>query len=152
MYTNKNGIKGTIKAGVAMVTIGLSMMVQASPLIYTPINPTFGGNPDNGAVLMDQATAQNKHQDSNMSSATSSTSTLDQFNSELQQAILSRVASSVTSSIVGTDGSLKPGTIDTGNFSINIAQVTGGNLQVTTTDKTSGASTTFLVSGSAGSQ
>ncbi|GAB5096381.1 MULTISPECIES: curli assembly protein CsgF [unclassified Caballeronia] len=131
----------------AIANAGLIGGAYASPLVYEPINPTFGGNPANGPVLMDQATAQNKHQDPSLASLTSSQSTLDQFNSQLQQAILSRVASSVTSSIVGTDGSLKPGTINTGNFSINIAQIANGNLQVTTTDKTSGASTTFVVSG-----
>lgn len=120
---------------------------HATTLVYTPVNPTFGGDPANGAVLMNAATAQNKHVNSSVSDSSSSTSTLDQFNSELQQAILSRVATSVTSSIVGPDGSLKPGTINTGNFSIAITQVTGGNLQVTTTDKTTGSSTTFIVSG-----
>jgi curli production assembly/transport component CsgF len=131
-------------AGLALIALATA---HATTLIYTPVNPTFGGDPANGAVLMDVATAQNKHVDPSLSDPTSSTSTLDQFNSELQQAILSRVATSVTSSIVGTDGSLKPGTINTGNFSIAITQVTGGNLQVTTTDKTTGASTTFIVSG-----
>jgi curli production assembly/transport component CsgF len=131
-------------AGAALATLATA---HASPLVYQPINPTFGGNPDNGAVLMNQATAQNKHVASSATDPTSSESTLDEFNSQLQQAILSRVATSVTSSIVGTDGSLKPGTINTGNFSIVISQVSGGNLQVTTTDKTSGASTTFIVSG-----
>jgi curli production assembly/transport component CsgF len=138
-------LRGTLLAATACV--GFAGAAHASPLVYEPINPTFGGNPANGSVLMDQATAQNKHQDPNLSSLTGSQSTLDQFNSQLQQAILSRVASSVTSSIVGADGSLKPGTINTGNFSINITQVSGGNLQVTTTDKTTGSSTTFLVSG-----
>ncbi|KQR81649.1 curli assembly protein CsgF [Burkholderia sp. Leaf177] len=120
---------------------------NASPLVYEPVNPTFGGNPLNGAVLMDQANAQNKHTDPSLSDSLTQQSTLDQFNSQLQQAILSRVATSVTSSIVGNDGTLKPGTINTGNFSIAISQVSGGNLQVTTTDKTTGATTTFVVSG-----
>jgi curli production assembly/transport component CsgF len=130
--------------GAALIAFGTA---HATTLVYTPINPTFGGDPANGAVLMDAATAQNKHVNSSTSDLSNSTSTLDQFNSELQQAILSRVATSVTSSIVGADGALKPGTINTGNFSIAITQVTGGNLQVTTTDKTTGASTTFVVSG-----
>lgn len=131
-------------AGGALIAFATA---HATALIYTPVNPTFGGDPANGAVLMDAATAQNKHVNPSVSDSSSATSTLDQFNSELQQAILSRVATSVTSSIVGADGSLKPGTINTGNFSIAITQVTGGNLQVTTTDKITGASTTFTVSG-----
>jgi curli production assembly/transport component CsgF len=152
MNTNQKLFNRMWLAGVASVSLSLgasltlSGAAHASPLVYEPINPTFGGNPANGAVLMDQATAQNKHQDPSLASLNSSQSTLDQFNSQLQQAILSRVASSVTSSIVGADGTLKPGTINTGNFSISIVQVANGNLQVTTTDKTSGSSTTFVVS------
>lgn len=145
MKTHRSLLRRPLLAAIA--SVACTGTAIASPLVYEPINPTFGGNPLNGPVLMDQATAQNKHQDPSLSSLTSSQSTLDQFNSQLQQAILSRVASSVTSSIVGADGSLKPGTINTGNFSINIAQIAGGNLQVTTTDKTTGSSTTFVVSG-----
>jgi curli production assembly/transport component CsgF len=120
--------------------------VHATTLIYAPVNPNFGGNPLNGANLLNEANAQNKYTDPSLSSSgATSQSTLDQFNSQLQQAILSRVATSVTNSIVGTNGTLHPGTISTGNFTIAITAVAGGILQVTTTDKTTGASTTFIV-------
>jgi len=133
---------------LACAALGMATAAHATALVYEPINPNFGGNPANGVNLLNEANAQNKYTDPSLSSmGTSSQSTLDQFNSQLQQAILSRVASSVTNSIVGTDGTLKPGTVNTGNFSIAITSVAGGNLQVTTTDKTTGASTTFLVSG-----
>jgi len=119
---------------------------HATALVYEPVNPNFGGNPLNGPNLLNEANAQNKYKDPSLSDlGTGSQSTLDQFNTQLQQAILSRVASSISSSIVGADGTLHPGTINTGNFSIAITSVTGGNLQVTTTDKTTGASTTFVV-------
>ncbi|BBU33312.1 hypothetical protein BTHE68_70460 (plasmid) [Burkholderia sp. THE68] len=124
----------------------IPLAANATSLVYEPVNPNFGGNPLNGPNLLNEANAQNKYKDpSTASLGTGSQSTLDQFNTQLQQAILSRVASSISSSIVGTDGTLHPGTINTGNFSIAISQVTGGNLQVTTTDKTTGASTTFIV-------
>jgi curli production assembly/transport component CsgF len=137
----------------ALVTRALTVCALAMPiaaahatsLVYEPVNPNFGGNPLNGTNLLNEANAQNKYKDPSADSLTGSQSTLDQFNTQLQQAILSRVASSISSSIVGTDGTLHPGTINTGNFSIAITQVTGGNLQVTTTDKTTGASTTFIV-------
>jgi curli production assembly/transport component CsgF len=126
--------------------LSIPLAANATALVYEPVNPNFGGNPLNGANLLNEANAQNKYKDpSTENLGTGSQSTLDQFNTQLQQAILSRVASSISSSIVGTDGTLHPGTINTGNFSIAITQVTGGNLQVTTTDKTTGASTTFVV-------
>jgi curli production assembly/transport component CsgF len=132
----------------ALLSCALSMPLvaaHATSLVYEPVNPNFGGNPNNGVNLLNEANAQNKYKDPATTDLTSSQSTLDQFNTQLQQAILSRVASSISSSIVGTDGTLHPGTINTGNFSISITQVTGNNLQVTTTDKTTGASTTFIV-------
>jgi curli production assembly/transport component CsgF len=129
--------------------LGLTGPSHATGLIYEPVNPTFGGNPLNGTFLLDTANAQNKYKDPsvpNMSSGSQQLSTLDQFNAQLQQAILSRVASSITNSIVGPNGQLQPGTISTGNFTINIQPAGNGNLQITTTDNTTGASTTFIVS------
>ena len=127
----------------------LALSAHATGLVYEPVNPTFGGNPNNGPFLLDTANAQNKYKDpslSNLGFGSQSQSTLDQFNGQLQQAILSRVASSVTNSIVGPNGQLQPGTISTGNFTITIKPVGSNNLQVMTTDKTTGASTTFVVS------
>ncbi len=134
---------GTVLAGALFMAVAA---VHATTLVYQPVNPNFGGNSLNGPNLLNEANAQNKYTDPSLSSLSSSQSTLEQFNNQLQQAILSRVASSITSSIVGTDGTLKPGTISTGNFTISITAIAGGNLQVTTTDKTTGASTTFIVS------
>lgn len=134
---------GMVFAGALFTMVAA---VHATTLVYQPVNPNFGGNSLNGPNLLNEANAQNKYTDPSISNLTSSQSTLQQFNNELQQAILSRVASSITSSIVGSDGSLKPGTISTGNFTISITAIAGGNLQVTTTDKTTGASTTFIVS------
>jgi curli production assembly/transport component CsgF len=140
-----NRIRLSLIALVAMTAV--SPYAWSSTLVYQPNNPNFGGNPANGPNLLNEANAQNKHTDPSLSANTSSTtSSLDQFNAQLQQAILSRVAGSVTNSIVGTNGELKPGTISTGNFTIVVSQAGNGNLQVTTTDKTTGATSTFIVS------
>ncbi len=129
----------------AVVVLGTTT-ARAGQLVYTPVNPTFGGAADNGAYLLDTANAVNKHGAPATDSSTSSTSALSEFNQELESAILSRVASSVTSSIVGSSGALQPGTISTGQFTISVTQVSTGLLQVTTTDTTTGQSTTFQVS------
>lgn len=124
--------------------------VNATTLIYQPVDPAFGGSPLNGQVLLDVANAQNKYKDPSVGAIGAGgllgQTPLQQFNNQLQQAILSRVASSVTNSIVGPNGQLIPGTIETGNFSINIVPTGNGALQITTTDKSTGASTTFQVS------
>lgn len=128
--------------GLGMLT-ALSSNAQASELVYTPVNPSFGGNPLNGSVLMNQATAQNKFKEPTESAAEQSS--LDQFNTMLQSAILSRVSSAVTSSIVGTDGKLVPGVVETTDFNITITNLQSGLLQITTTDKRTGQTTQFQV-------
>jgi curli production assembly/transport component CsgF len=44
-------------------------------------------------------------------------------------------------------GKLKPGTVETGNFRIDIVDAGGGVLVITTTDKVTGATTSFQVGG-----
>jgi curli production assembly/transport component CsgF len=135
----------TVFLGLALLPL-VSQGLQASELVYTPVNPSFGGNPLNGPVLLNQANAQNHFTDKSSSTSSSSTnSALTQFNSMLQSAILSRVSSAVTSSIVGTDGKLTPGTVETTDFTISITNLSAGVLQITTTDKTTGQTTSFQI-------
>jgi curli production assembly/transport component CsgF len=135
--------KAAIGAALALST----QFVNAGNLVYQPVNPTFGGSPDNGAYLLGTATAVNKHQPPAASTAGSfaAQTPLDQFNTQLEQAILSRLASSVTSSIVGPNGTLQPGTITTGQFTVNVTSLGNGQLRVTTIDTTNGQTTTFEV-------
>jgi curli production assembly/transport component CsgF len=120
----------------------------ATELVYYPINPSFGGNPINGSVLLNSAQATNKHKDPEASSAAGAASQktpLQQFNDMLERSILGQLASTATSNIIGTGGKLVPGTVETGNFRITIADIGGGLLLVTTTDKVTGTSTSFQV-------
>ena len=48
------------KTALIIITI-LSFSPQATEIIYTPINPSFGGNPLNANMLLSKAQAQNKH-------------------------------------------------------------------------------------------
>ena len=109
-----------------------------------PNNPSFGGNPLNGPVLLNQAQAQNRFVEKSSTSASGQTA-LTQFNSMLQSAILSRVSSAVTSSIVGTNGQLVPGVVETTDFRIAITNLQSGLLQIVTTDKNTGQTTQFQV-------
>jgi len=119
----------------------LASSAGASELIYTPVNPNFGGSPLNGSYLLGTAQANNHFQ-----ATTPQLSQLDQFNKTLQQTILSRIASSISSSIVDSKGNLIPGELDTQNFTISIVDLGNGVLKITTTDKTTGQSTSFEVS------
>ena len=119
----------------------------ATELVYVPVNPSFGGNPQNGSVLLGSASATNKHLPASGLGGSSllNQSPLDQFNQTLERTVLSQLASSATSKLIGADGKLMPGTFSTTNFTITIADIGGGLLRITTTDKTTGTSTSFEV-------
>lgn len=121
----------------------------ASEMVYVPINPAFGGNPNNGPVLLNAAQAQNDKKDPAAATARAGytpPSALQQFNDTLQRSILSQLASAATSSVLGPGNELIPGTVETGNFRIAIVDMGGGLLEITTTDKVTGAMTSFQVS------
>ena len=43
------------------IHLSLSAYAMSSELVYTPINPSFGGSALNGSFLLSKAQAQNKH-------------------------------------------------------------------------------------------
>ncbi len=118
---------------------------QATELIYLPNNPSFGGNPQNGPVLMNSANAQNHYVAPYDNRAGTTFSALDTFNQRLQAMVLDRLAASITGSVFDHNGNLIPGNINTANFSISIIDIGGGMLRITTTDRLTGASTSFEV-------
>jgi curli production assembly/transport component CsgF len=121
---------------------------SASEIVYKPVNPSFGGDPANALGLLAKAQTTNKHTDPNASSGSAGQqqSPLQQFNDMLERSILSSLTSAATSKLMTNTGALIPGTVETANFKIVISDLGNGSLQVTTTDKTTGAFTTFIVS------
>lgn len=118
----------------------------ASELVYVPVNPNFGGSPSNGPGLLASASATNRHGQSGLGGASPlNQSPLQQFNETLERMMLSQLASAATSKLMGTDGKLLPGTFSTENFIITVTDLGGGLLRVTTTDKSTGAVTSFEV-------
>ena len=126
----------------------LASQAAATELVYYPFNPSFGGNPLNGQVLLNSALATNRHTDPDIGAdqyGIEEKSPLALFNETLERSILSRLASAASSQIVGPDGKFIPGTLDTGSFTINIADLGNGFLSITTIDKLTGGTTTFQV-------
>ena len=118
-------------------------LALATELVYVPVNPSFGGSPLNGSVLLGAAQAQSKYKEPE--SALLQKTGLQDFNELLERSILSQLASAATSSVLGSNGRLTPGTVQTGNFRINIIDQGGGALRVTTTDIVTGQTTAFEV-------
>jgi curli production assembly/transport component CsgF len=128
----------------AIVLVALSLQAAgASELVYAPVNPTFGGNPNNGPMLLNVATAQNPYK-------APVASALDKFSANLQNAIYSRLQSAIISGLFpsnATKPSLLTGSYTAGNFDISSAADANdpNTIVITVTDKTTGATASFTV-------
>lgn len=95
----------------ALIALSVPMFCGAAwagPLIYTPINPSFGGNPLNSSHLLGLANAQRTATAGDSTSLTGSasgtetgSSDADLFVRQLQGRLLSALASQVTEAIFG---------------------------------------------------
>jgi curli production assembly/transport component CsgF len=126
------------------VLLGIPMQLAvASEMTYTPLNPSFGGNPANGPNMLAIATAQNTYKAPVLTP-------VQQFNASLQQAILNHVLSQATAIMFPSNGTIYNGLapIDTGTFTITFGPGVAGDpksVTITTTDKSTGAVSSFVV-------
>lgn len=120
------------------------LLAEAGELVYQPTHPAFGGSPLYGPALLNEANAQNTYKDPSTPKPKQQTE-LEKFNERLQSAVLNRIANSLTQNIVGDDGSLQPGNIETASFNISIVDTGEGTLLITTVDKNTGATSTFEI-------
>ena len=116
--------------------------IAASELVYTPINPTFGGNPLNATQLLGVASAQKPNQPTT-STASTQQSASQQFLQMLQSQLYASLASSVANAITGQNAQA------TGTIKLNNTQLTwntvGGQTNITMTDYTTGQITQISV-------
>ena len=78
-------------AAIVAGSVLLSTAVFATELVYEPINPSFGGNPLNGAFLLSKANSQNAH------SAPINERTYDErLQESLERAYINRIVREIT--------------------------------------------------------
>lgn len=125
--------------GMLLAGLLLSSSVAATELVYTPVNPSFGGSPLNGAWLLGNAQAQNdtKDPDAIDRSSLAGTSALDRFTSQLESRLLSDLLGDVK------DG--KTGSITTDDFIVSIINDDIGNLVVSITDRLTGEVSEIII-------
>nr|WP_223655867.1 curli assembly protein CsgF [Halopseudomonas nanhaiensis] len=114
--------------------------LAATELVYTPVNPSFGGSPLNGAWLLGSAQAQNdtKDPDAIDRSALTGQSALDRFTSQLEARLLS--------DLLGDLGETNTGSLTTDDFIVNIVN-DSGNLTIEITDRLTGEVSEISVTG-----
>jgi curli production assembly/transport component CsgF len=137
-----------LRTALMLASVTLAAQAAATELVYFPLNPSFGGSPLNGQVLLNSALATNRHTDPDIGQDTfgiEQKTPLQTFNETLERSILNRLTVAASSKIIGTNGQFIPGVLETDNFTITVADIGGGNLTITTTDKLTGDSTSFQV-------
>jgi curli production assembly/transport component CsgF len=123
----------------------------ATDIVYTPVNPSFGGSSLNGPILLNQANAINKYQDPAVTDALSrlnNQSPLEQFNKQLEAVVANNLATAAAGAIIDTTttpGKAKfvPGTLETANFIFTVTQTSATSVKVVTFDKVTGSTTSF---------
>ena len=76
---------------VFLSCIVFSQCNSATELVYTPINPSFGGNPINGSFLLGKAQSQNAH-----SAPLIEKSYAEKFQESLERAYISQIVREIT--------------------------------------------------------
>lgn len=141
-------MKALMPLAIVALAGALSAPAHATEMVYTPVNPSFGGSPLNGPWLLNSAQITNKHKDpsiADLDAGYKPRSPFEDFNDQLERSVLSRLAAAASSQFVDSNGKFIPGTFETGNFTVSVVDVGGGELTITTTDRVTGASTTFRV-------
>ena len=118
----------------------LSAGASATELVYTPVNPSFGGSPLNGAWLLGNAQAQNKKKDPDAldrSSLLGNQSALDRFTSQLESRVLGDLLNGVK------DG--KTGMVTTDDFIVRVYNGDAGMLIVEIKDRLTGEISEIIV-------
>jgi curli production assembly/transport component CsgF len=104
-----------LAALAAGLCIALSSPALAGDLVYTPIDPSFGGNPFNSSHLLGIANAQNKFKDPD---SLSNSSQADIFARQLQSRLLSALSSQIVDAIFG-ENAQDHGSVDFGGQTID---------------------------------
>jgi len=123
-----------------LIGLASAAAVQATELVYTPVNPSFGGNPLNGTWLLNNAQAQNDYDDPDLKSRSTvaGTSALERFTSQLQSRLLGQLLDNIST---GNTGSLS-----TDAFIVNVVDDSGA-LTIEVTDRASGEVSEIQVNG-----
>ena len=118
--------------GVFLAGLLLSSGLSATELVYTPVNPSFGGSPLNGAWLLGSAQAQNDKKDPDAidRSIYERPSDLERLTSQLESSLLSELLRDAqageTGSLTTTDFFVRAYNGDAGLLIVEITErVTG---------------------------
>ncbi len=118
----------------------LAATAAASELRYTPLNPSFGGNPFNSSHLLAKASAQNDHQ-----RPTTTTTDAENLQRTIQSAIVNQTAFNIADKIFKPNKDsfgIRIVDLDTSTARTEHIQNADGTVTIFITDKRTGTLTT----------
>lgn len=126
--------------GLLGLMSSLASPAHATELVHTPVNPSFGGNPNNGPWLLGNAQAQdnNKDPDATDRVGSSGTSSLERFTSQLESRLLSDLLNNLDDPNAGS--------LTTDDFIVNIYN-DSGHLSLRITDRLTGDVSEIVIDG-----
>lgn len=125
--------------------VATAMPATAGQLVYTPVNPSFGGSPLSGSYVLGLATSNNYRFQQNPANKQQLTgpNARQQFTQQITSALLSQIASTVSQQILGSNAK------DSGTFNINGEIINfnrvNGQINISITDAASGANTQIQI-------
>lgn len=124
---------------IALIALLISPQSWGGNMVFQFVNPNFGGNPNNGSFLLNEANAQNSYKDPNgYDFDTSTPSPLDNFTSVIQSQLLGNLMGNISQG--------KPGRLVTKDFIVDVKN-TDGRLTMNILDRATGKSSTIEVDG-----
>jgi len=118
------------------------LFLSAQEMVYTPINPAFGGNTFNYQWLLSAANAQNTFEEKSDFSYEDDTE-LDRFKESLNRQLLNKISSDLFREQFG-DGDLQPGTYMFGSMVLEISPTSDG-LLINILDTQTGDQTQIII-------
>ena len=128
---------------ISLFTLLTGQELLAQQLVYTPVNPSFGGYYYNGQILLSEAQAQNGFTASSNNYNPYSQDPLQNFKNTLNQQILSQLSRQLLSNLFGEAG-LQAGHYDLGDYSIDITPG-GDGVHIDIFDNVNGGQSTVIV-------
>ncbi len=118
--------------------MSVSSVANASPMKYTPVNPSFGGSAFNGSYLLGNAEAQN-----NNVKPTKTTDPIANFSNTITSSLISRISRDIADSILG-ENAQDSGTFTVGDTVLNFNRE-GDVVRINIVNNVNGQQTTVEV-------
>ena len=115
----------------------------STPLVYTPINPSFGGSPFNSTWLLSSAQAQNKLTEHKEPWKMPERNPIEDFKNSLDRQILYNLSRKIVDGAFGEEG-FEAGHYDLDDYTIDVSSDNGG-IKVMLIDTATGNETVIEV-------